>query len=311
MRLRRADAGDRSRHHVAACLLALALSACTTGSPMTHRPPATWDDVLALPAVPAAPRIPYGPGAKQFGELRVPAGPGKFPVAILLHGGCWQGEYDLTYFAHLGDRLARAGIATWSLEYRGLGDAGGGWPGTFEDVAQGAAHLRTLATRFPLDLDRVALVGHSAGGQLALWLAAPRAPAFAATGAQALPFPVRGVVALAGIVDLREYAAGAGSCNQSVVPLLGGLGDEVPARYAATSPAERLPVGAPLHLLIGAADAIVDPAGNERFAAQARARGDAVDLEVIPQAGHFDLVLPDGPAAERVQCAIRTVLGVD
>lgn len=276
--------------------------------PVSPREPATWDDVVALPAASAGRRIAYGPGKKQFGDLRLPAGPGPHPVAILLHGGCWQAEYDLEYFAHLGDALARAGIATWSLEYRGIGDGGGGWPGTFADVATGAAHLRVLARSHPLDLDRVVLVGHSAGGQLALYLAASRqASPTQPPGADA-PLALRGVVALAGIVDLRDYSTGTGSCNQSVVPLLGGSPAEVPARYAATSPSELLPIGVPLHLLIGTRDAIVPPASNERFAVQARARGDDVELEVLEGAGHFDLVMPAGPAAERVQHVIRELL---
>ncbi|MGH8030538.1 MAG: alpha/beta hydrolase family protein [Arenimonas sp.] len=297
----------RSPHTLAAVVLALGTGACSTAPVQTTRP-ATWDDVQALPAASVGERIAYGPDAKQFGDLRVPAGRGPHPVAILLHGGCWQGEYDLAYFAHLGDQLAQAGIATWSLEYRGIGDAGGGWPGTFEDVAAGAAHLRTLAQSHPLDLDRVALVGHSAGGQLALHLAARwLAPSLQSPPA-ATPLPLRGVVTLAGIVDLRDYAAGSGSCNQSVVPLLGGTVDDVPERYAATSPIERLPIGVPLHLVIGTLDPIVTPASNTRFAEQARLNGDAVELDVIEGAGHFDLVMPEGVAAQRVRHAIQAML---
>jgi acetyl esterase/lipase len=276
----------------------------------TPSSPATWDDVLALPPPSVPERIAYGPAPKQFGDLRVPAGRGPHPVAILVHGGCWQAEYDLEYFGHLADALARAGIATWSLEYRGIGDPGAGWPGTFDDVAHGAAHLRTLAAARALDLDRVALVGHSAGGQLALWLAAQRgAPLTPARDAPA-PIPFCGVAALAGIVDLREYALGTGSCNQSVVPLLGGTSDDVPARYAATSPIECLPMGMPLRLVIGSLDAIVAPAGNDRFATQARTRGDDVELVVVAGAGHFDVVMPTGAAPEQAQRAIRGLLGV-
>jgi acetyl esterase/lipase len=295
---------------LATAALAVALTACST-TPAATGTPATWDDVQALPAPSAGERIAYGPAPKQFGQLRLPAGRGPHPVAILLHGGCWQAEYDLEYMAHLADALARDGIATWSLEYRGIGDAGGGWPGTLDDVAAGAAHLRTLAPAHALDLDRVVLVGHSAGGHLALWLGARRHVPPSSTAATYAPLPVRGVVTQAGIVDLREYAAGAGSCNQSVVPLLGGTAAQVPERYAAASPSELLPIGVPVRMVIGALDAIVPPASNERFARQARARGDDVELQVVDGAGHFDVVLPQGPAAERVQAAIRALLGVE
>ena len=276
---------------------------------MTHSTPASWDDVLALPAASIGARISYGVEPKQFGDLRLPATPGPHPVAILLHGGCWQAEYDLAYMAHLADRLADTGIATWSLEYRGIGDIGGGWPGTFDDVANGAAHLRTLASvhALDLDLDRVVAVGHSAGGHLALWLGGRRgAPLTESQQANAVP--LRGVVALAGIVDLFEYVAGQGSCNQSVVPLLGGTAQQVPERYAATSPAQMLPLRVPVRLVIGALDTIVDPPGNARFAEQARAQGDEVELVVVDGAGHFDVVMPHGDAARRVLDAIRAAL---
>lgn len=288
-------AEDVVRMRTSFLLTALLLTASMTTHATPHEP-ATWDDILALPAASKGERIAYGPAKKQFGDLRLPAGAGPHPVVVLLHGGCWQAEYDLEYFAHLADVLAREGIATWSLEYRGLGDDGGGWPGTFDDVAAGAAYLRVLAKTHPLDLDRVVFAGHSAGGQLALYLAAKR------------PVATRGVVGLAAIVDLRDYAAGAGSCNQSVVPLLGGAPEAVPERYAATSPIEMASIGVPVRLVIGSVDAIVPPASNTRFAEQARAKGDDVELATIDGAGHFDVVLPSGEAAERVVREIRGLL---
>jgi acetyl esterase/lipase len=296
---------------IAASLLALGVAACST-APVAHEgPPASWDDVLALPAASKGERISYGTDAKQFGDLRLPRGRGPHPVVILLHGGCWQAEYDLEYFAHFADRLAQQGIATWSLEYRRIGDAGGGWPGTFDDVAAGAAHLRAIAATHALDLDRVVVAGHSAGGQLALWLAANRQAPVTTSTTPPIPLPLKGVVGLAAIVDLRDYAAGTGSCNQSVVPLLGGSPEQVPERYAAASPVERLPIGVPVRLVIGSADPIVAPASNERFAMQARERGDDIELDVVAGAGHFDLVMPHGAASGQVQQAIRDLLRAD
>jgi acetyl esterase/lipase len=270
--------------------------------------PATWADVQALPAPPPGLRIAYGRGPKQFGELRVPAGRGPHPVAILLHGGCWQSEYTLDYMKPLAARLAQDGIATWNVEYRGIGDAGGGWPGTFQDVVASAATLQSLATSQRLDPSRVVVVGHSAGGHLALWLAAKRRPAVPGAKRGAAGPALRGVVALAGIADLRDYAAAAGSCNQSVVPLLGGTALAVPGRYAATSPAELLPIGVPMRLILGSADPIVTQGHEERFATASRAAGDRVDLSLVPGEGHFDLVLPTPPASARVEAAIHQLL---
>jgi acetyl esterase/lipase len=208
----------------------------------------------------------------------------------------------------LAASLARDGIATWSLEYRGIGDAGGGWPGTFEDVVAGSALLRKLAKPNALDLSRVVVVGHSAGGHLATWLAAKRRPLLPGAKAAGKPLALRGVVGLAPIVDLRAYAAAPGSCNESVVPLLGGSADKVPARYAATSPAELLPVGVPMRLIVGSVDPIVPRAHVEPFVARASGKGDGVTMEVVEGAGHFDLVLPTPPASTRVEAAIRALL---
>src|SRR5579872_4131906 len=140
--------------------------------------------ILDLPAPPADARVRYGPGEQHFADLRCPAfslEQGRtryaptlqresYPVVIGIHGGYWRARYGLDYFGHVCAALTAAGIATWNIEYRRLGDDGGGWPGTFEDVALAADALRTVATSYPLDLTRVYAVGHSAGGQLALWL---------------------------------------------------------------------------------------------------------------------------------------------
>src|SRR5215472_590357 len=116
-------------------------------------------------------RFAYGPDPVQFVELRVPEAAGPHPVAIVVHGGFWRNIYGLDYIRPVCDSLTAAGIVTWNLEYRRLGNPGGGWPGTFEDVAAGAEYLRSIAAQFNLDLHRVISIGHSAGGHLALWLA--------------------------------------------------------------------------------------------------------------------------------------------
>lgn len=294
----------------------LLFASLASGIALAHTPvpapapaPATWAQVQALPKPPAGKRIAYGPGARQFGELRLPNGRGPHPVAILLHGGCWQSMFNLDYLAPLADRLAREGVATWNLEYRGIGDVGGGWPGTFEDAAAGAAKLRVIAKANSLDLNRVVLAGHSAGGQLALWLAGPTYKKDLAPLHAHARVKVRGVVGLAAIADMRDYGRGLGDCSQSVAQVLGGSPEKQPRRYAATSPAERLPVGVPLRLFVGGADPIVTRKHQEGFVTKARKRRDKIELTVIEGAGHFDPVMPDAPASRTVQQAIHRLLG--
>src|SRR4051794_1158311 len=108
-------------------------------------------DVLHLPQTKADHRISYGSHPHQFGDLRLPQGKGPFLVAIVIHGGCWSADYDLLYMGNMSAALAKAGIATWTIEYRRVGDNGGGWPGTFQDVAKAADYVRELAKQYPLD----------------------------------------------------------------------------------------------------------------------------------------------------------------
>ncbi|MDQ3389039.1 MAG: alpha/beta fold hydrolase [Gemmatimonadota bacterium] len=250
----------------------------------------------------------YGSDSLHFGELRLPEGAGPHPVAVILHGGCWGSEYGLGHVANIAAKLAAGGIATWTPEYRRIGNPGGGWPGTFRDVAEATDHLRVIAAEYPLDLDRVVLVGHSAGGQLALWLAARGKLPVDGPLSASDPLPVRGVVSLAGITDLRAYGSGSGSCNAAVHPLLGGSPEEVPVRYAWTSPIEILPLGVPQRLLHGQLDAIVPVEQSERYASAAREAGDDAELWLLAGAGHFDLIAPFAPAWARVESAVRSLL---
>jgi len=287
----------------------LFIGACTQVPMRTaDDPTVAWSDIADLPLPPPGRRIAYGSDPEQFGELRLPAGDGPHPVAVVLHGGCWQSAYDLEHISHVSAALARSGIATWTVEYRRLGHAGGGWTGTFDDVIRGTDFVRTLPDDAALDLDRgIVLLGHSAGGHLALWLAARQNQAGAASFVAGLALAIRGVVSLAGITDLRDYALGDGSCNAAVEPLLGGTFEAVPARYAAASPIEQVPLGVPLRLLHGRLDSIVPLAQSERFAARARAAGDVAAVEVIEGAGHFDLIAPFAPAWPTVEAAVHAL----
>jgi acetyl esterase/lipase len=251
--------------------------------------------ILDLPAPPADMRLTYGPDALQFGDLRLPKTRDPAPVAIVIHGGFWRAAYDLRHIGHLCAALARAGVATWSLEYRRIGDKGGGWPGTFEDVARGADRLRALAGKYPLDLARVISVGHSAGGHLALWLGAQR------------KVRLRGVVSLAGVADLRKaWKLRLG--NGVVKDLLGGTPDEVPERYRQASPIELLPLGVPQRLVHGAADSIVPFAISRDYQRAAAAAGDDAQLVPLKGTGHFEAIDPRSKAWPVVRQTVLKLL---
>jgi acetyl esterase/lipase len=266
-----------------------------------------FQDVLKLDAAPADARIAYGPAPPQFAELWVPRGPGPHPVAVVLHGGCWRAQYGEDHVRPVCAALARMGVAAWCLEYRRLGDEGGGWPGTLLDVARGADHLRQVATTYRLDLGRVLAVGHSAGGHLALWLAGrPRlSEADPLRGKE--PLALRGVVGLAPIADLAR-AATDGVCGDSASSLLGGSPKQRPERYAAASPLALLPLGVRQQLVHGRKDHIVPVELSERYVAAARAKGDAAALVAVDGAGHFDVIAPGSKAWPAVEKAVRSVL---
>jgi acetyl esterase/lipase len=240
---------------------------------------------------------PYGRARSQFGELFLPDGDGPFPVAVLLHGGFWKAQYGRKQTHRLCADLVARGWAAWNVEYRRLGaQSGGGYPRTLEDVASAVDHLAEIPAHAAgrLDTTRVVAIGHSAGGHLAAWLATRAAARVA----------VSRVVAQAGVVDLRlasELALSDGVVHR----FLGGTPDAVPERYAAASPAERLPLRVPALLTHGDRDDIVPPAMSERFAAAARAAGDDVELVVLPGEDHFGHLKPANPLWQAVAAWIR------
>lgn len=205
-------------------------------------------ELVALPHRAADARIAYGTDSSQYGELRVPSGDGPHPVVVLVHGGCFKAAYaTVSDLAAMGDALKDDGIASWNIEYRREGQPGGGWPGTYQDVGRAVDQLRTLAGPYHLDLDHVVIVGHSAGGHLAMWAAArSRVPAGSDIH-MANPLQVRGVIDLAGPLDLTANIPGYQAlCRDTVITgLMGGTPGQVPERYAQASPITLLPLGIP------------------------------------------------------------------
>ncbi|MET0401363.1 MAG: alpha/beta hydrolase [Cystobacter sp.] len=249
----------------------------------------TW--MLETPAPPADLRIPYGDITHQFGDLRLPRGEGPHPVVVVIHGGFWRARYDLEHAGHLCADLTRRGWATWSLEYRRVGHPDGGWKGTFEDVGLGTDYLRTLATRYPLDLKRVTVMGHSAGGHLALWLAGRGKLAAGRPLHTASPLIPRGAVSLAGVVDLeRAFALHLG--EGIVESFLGGTPTQVPERYRLGSPLALLPLGVKQVLIHGTEDDTVPVSLSEGYQQRAASLGETVKLVRLPGAGHFEVINP-------------------
>jgi acetyl esterase/lipase len=245
---------------------------------LTDRPPRAADARLA-----------YGPEPKQFGDLRLPDVDRLWPLAVVLHGGAWKATYNLIHTGHLCVALGAAGIATWNVEYRSVGDVNGAWPGAGDDVAAAVEFVCELVERYPLDRERVVLVGHSAGGQLALW---------AAKGAK-LP-----TVALAAVSDLRESAERIGP-EGPVAAFVGGMPDELPDRYAEASPRELLPLGVRQILVHGTADEEVPYEMSERYVAGAGGEAELVTLE---GAGHFEPIDPQARDWPRTVDAVRSLL---
>jgi acetyl esterase/lipase len=242
-------------------------------------------DISKLPARTPDAKVAYGPAPQQFAELRLPEGKGPFPVVAILHGGCWIDYADASYTAHLATELTREGFATWNVEYRRATDPGGGWPSTFDDAEHGVAAIRSAATKYGLDAARVVVMGHSAGGQLALYAGSK------------LKLPA---ISLAGIVDLRAYAEGGlKDCVEGQLQALGGGPADHPDRYAKVSPAELLPLGITQVLIWGEKDTIVP----ERLFADYEKRADRAEIVRIPGAGHHDLCAASGPAWDAIVAA--------
>jgi acetyl esterase/lipase len=244
------------------------------------------DDILSLAAPRADARVAYGGDSNQFLDLRLPKGKGPYGLAICIHGGYWRAKYDLAYVGHLCAALTAKGVATANLEFRRVGNSGGGWPGTFADVRAASQFLLQNAGKYEFDLRRVVVIGHSAGGQLGLCLAAHE------TG-------VRSAISLAGVVDLqRAYTLHLS--NDAVVEFLGGTPAEVADHYREADPM-KLAIGARQWLVHGAADDVVPPAFSRDYVgAKQKAKEDARLVE-IAGAGHFEVVDPRAGAWKDVE----------
>ena len=263
--------------------------------------PATVGDYMAQARIPPDIQIAYGPGSAQVVDLFLPKGRGPHPVVVLIHGGCFLARFEgLAQTSGIAADLARRGYAVWNMEYRKLGEPGAGYPGTFQDVAAAIDRIRVEAPRYRLDPRRVIAVGHSAGGHLALWAASRgRLPANSPlrTGN---PLKISAVVALAGLGDLKgQGRAFALPCGDDTLERLIDISGRTDP-YADTSPAELLPTGARVLMIHGAYDHVLPPYIGRDYALLARAAGDPAEAIMLPDAGHFDVVIPTTAAWKAV-----------
>jgi acetyl esterase/lipase len=255
-------------------------------------------DINNLPSKPADSRIAYGTDPLQFGELRMPKGRGPFPLAMVIHGGCWVSQFaTLQNTAALADALRDAGVATWNVEYRRLDNPGGGWPGTFADIAAATDKVRDIGETHAIDISRVITIGHSAGAHLALWAASRAKLPKASPLYRDNPLRLRAAVALGGPGDLKgfyEYAAKI--CGSNVIDsLMGGSPSAVADRYAHGSPVELLPFNVQQLLIVGVEDGVMPPAARDAYAAAAKKAGDRIEVVEVP-GGHFEVIAPTSAA---------------
>jgi acetyl esterase/lipase len=255
-----------------------------------HGPPA----LERLPVSKPVAILHYGPAEQQVEELRLPVGPGPFPIAVVLHGGCWDALIGGTArsIAPLADVLTKHGVATLNVEYRQLGQSGGGWPGTFRDAGAAIDSLRPLARQYPLDLDRVIVIGHSAGALLSTWSAVR--PTLASTSDLYVSDPVRpaAVVAIDGPSSLAEFIGKDQEvCDKPViVPLMGGTPARVPQRYRDASAQDHLPLGVPQYIAIGAFNDLMQP-----YILRVRHAGDPLAVYRTERPSHFRIINPTEP----------------
>jgi acetyl esterase/lipase len=252
------------------------------------------EDILTHPQPPPDQRVRYGTDPNQFLEVRLPRAKGPHSVLLNIHGGFWRAKYDLAHTGHLCEALRGAGIATFNVEYRRVGNPGGGWPGTFEDIRSAYRVVQQEHSQFQLNLSRLVVMGHSAGGQLALCLAAHETSLHRA-------------ISLAGVVDLRKAFA-LHLSHDAVAEFLGGKPDAVPEHYQEANPMEFSIRHARQWLVHGGDDDTVPPQFSRNYVMQKKKAGESAELLEIPHAGHFDLIDPASEAFRQVRSTVLTAV---
>ena len=298
--------------------LILALLAATPALAQRMRPA----DVDKLPSSAPALTEGYGKEPTQVGDLRLPAGPGPHPVVIVIHGGCWwKGFATRQNTAALASRLTEKGFATWNIEYRQAGekdkdgkysgDAGAGWPGTFNDWAAATDHLRDLAKRYPIDLARLAVTGHSAGAHAALWVASRHKLPKDSDIASPDPLKIGAVVAIDGPADpsseIETFEKGCGVPAGKA--MFGGTPAEQPKRWAEGSPQAQLPLDVKSGLV--SASLFLSPTAAAKWVTEARKGKGKSSALILGGTGHFEVIAPGSPVWSQVEAFLLEQLKVE
>ena len=264
-----------------------------------------WPDLLGRPKPAPDATIRYGTDPLQLVDVWLPAGRGPHPTVLMVHGGCWQtevAERDLMNWA-AGD-LRERGVAVWNIEYRGIDRPGGGYPGTFLDVAAAADALKTHARRYRLDISRVVATGHSAGGHLALWLAGRKKLPASSPLRVPNPLPIAAVVSLGGLPDLEETSRIENGCGNEASSTLGK------PNYSETSVPRLAPLGVPQLLINGLQDRIIPTRMATSYQRRMRAAADEVDVRWVDRTGHVELISPGTDSwAVTVDALVRALRG--
>ncbi|UGB28731.1 alpha/beta hydrolase family protein [Metabacillus sp. B2-18] len=247
-------------------------------------------------------KLSYGEHCSQFGVLRMPENNKPSRVIVLIHGGFWQSKYDLEENNPIAEDLTSRGYATWNIEYRRVGEEGGGWTGTFNDVIDAINYLNQLKEAYNLDLTNLVIVGHSAGGHLALWAASRTTPFNSELTFNKLNVPIKKVISLAGVTDLNkmwEHHEEKG-INSLVAALMDGTPKEVSERYKVASPIELIPIEINHVLVHGELDRHVPVELSKDYYLKAIEKGCHVNLAVLPDVEHFKIIDPSSTAWDSV-----------
>jgi acetyl esterase/lipase len=264
-----------------------------------------WTDLMARPLPKATAQVAYGPDPLQIAEVWRPEGKGPFPTVLMIHGGCWRsGLSNLHIMDYAAEDLRERGIAVWNIEYRGVDRPGGGYPGTFQDVNAAADALVARGKDYGLRTDKLVVLGHSAGGHLALWLAARRKLPRSSPLHDRKPLDIAWAVSLGGLPDLATAKEGCG--DKAVASLLAG--SRMPDPLSDTSPASLLPLPVPRMLIHGGLDDTAPPSQGKAYVARARAVRDIRTWSyAIPGDGHVEEIAPGSRTWGAVTAGLESV----